>query len=94
MHDPIRRLAEWLRLLFAPGAGKRRAGVRSAAQCPSPAHSTVLPHLMRPSLPLHRSPYGLPLPLDGAECRVVRPYLIADFWIDLDRYVVGTEGAA
>ncbi|QOV37000.1 hypothetical protein IM697_00540 [Streptomyces ferrugineus] len=75
MRDLIRPLAEWLRLLLAPGTGKRRAGVQSAAWCPISPHSTAVPDPACLSLPLHRSPYGLHLPLDGAECRLVRPYL-------------------
>jgi hypothetical protein len=77
MHDLIRRLAAWLRLLLASGTGKRRAGAPSATRRPSPPHSIALPHLTHPPLPLHRSPYGLHLPLDGTECRLVRPYLTA-----------------
>ncbi|MFF3822086.1 hypothetical protein ACFYYD_36925 [Streptomyces bluensis] len=60
MHDLIRRTLEWLRLLFAPGTGKRRR---------SHCHPTPRLHLtpVRPTAPLphHRSPYGLPTPLDG-----------------------------
>ncbi|MBX9397888.1 hypothetical protein K4749_30945 [Streptomyces sp. TRM72054] len=77
MHDLIRRLTEWLRVLFAPGTGRRRAGVQSAAPRPVAPRFTADPHPACPSLPLHRSPYGFHLPLDGAECRLVRPYLTA-----------------
>ncbi|MFE9174219.1 hypothetical protein ACFYNZ_33075 [Streptomyces kebangsaanensis] len=70
MHDLIRRLAHWLGLLFGPGTGIHRAGA------PRPYRPACLtPDSVR--LPVHRSPYGLHLPLDGAETRLVRPYLAA-----------------
>ncbi|WSQ11895.1 hypothetical protein OG604_31380 [Streptomyces sp. NBC_01231] len=106
MHDLIRRNLEWLRLLFAPGTGKRRRPRRH----PSPYLTPV-----RPSAPLprHRSPYGLPTPLDGTASALVRPYLAAleqeaalqqhrrlalvlaaDFGIDLDRHLIGAQEVA
>ncbi|MEW1603192.1 hypothetical protein [Streptomyces sp. NPDC093808] len=71
MHDLIRRLAHWLGLLFGPGTGTHRAGD------PRPAYLTAGPAPAADSvcLPLHRSPYRLHLPLDGADSRLVRPYL-------------------
>ncbi|MET9445957.1 hypothetical protein [Streptomyces cinerochromogenes] len=93
MHDPIRRLAAWLRLLFTPGTGRRRAGVQSAVRYPSAPHFTAAPHVPRLSLPLHRSPYGLHLPLDGSESRLVRPYLAVGFGAGLDLSVIGAEEA-
>lgn len=73
MHDFIRRLAHWLGLLFGPGTGARRAGD------PRPAHLTASPAPTTDSvcLTLHRSPYCLHLPLDGADSRLVRPCLTA-----------------
>ncbi|MFI2510026.1 hypothetical protein [Streptomyces sp. NPDC018972] len=67
MHDHIRRIAHWLGLLLGPGTGTRRRGHRSPA--PDVGDSV--------HLPLHRSPYCLHPPLDGAESRLVRPYLVA-----------------
>jgi hypothetical protein len=66
MHDLIRRLTHWLGLLLGPGTGTHRAGDPLPARL---ADSVCLP--------LHRSPYCLHLPLDGAESRLVRPYLAA-----------------
>ncbi len=77
MHDLIRRTLEWLRLLFAPGTGKRRRPHRH----PYPRlHLTVVRRPsapLPPHLPRHRSPYGLPGPLDGTDSALVRPYLAA-----------------
>ena len=77
MHDLIRRTLEWLRLLFAPGTGKRRRPHQHPHFC---VHLTVVRRPSspeRPSLPRHRSPYGLDTPLDGADSALVRPYLTA-----------------
>jgi hypothetical protein len=73
MTDLIPRALQWLRLLLAPGTGKRRRP-RSRLH-PFPClHLTVV----RPaSLPRPRSPYGLHAPLDGADSVLVRPYLVA-----------------
>ncbi len=76
MHDLIPRALQWLRLLFAPGTGKRRRPRRH----PLPRlHLTpVCPYAPQPAhLPRHRSPYGLATPLDGTACALVRPYLAA-----------------
>jgi hypothetical protein len=78
MHDLIRRIVRWLGFLLGPGTGTRRVGHRSPA--PDVSDSA--------GLPLHRSPYCLHPPLDGAESRLVRPYL------DPDQYVVGAGKAA
>ncbi|MFF4111994.1 hypothetical protein [Streptomyces sp. NPDC001714] len=78
MHDLIPRALQWLRLLFAPGTGKRRRR----------PHRPPFPHLHLalvrcplttepPRLPGHRSPYGLGTFLDGADSALVRPYLVA-----------------
>ncbi|MFI8088528.1 hypothetical protein ACIF9R_09430 [Streptomyces sp. NPDC086080] len=73
MPDLIRRLAHWLGLLFSPGTGTHRAGdLRLAHLTAAPTPTTD-----SPCLPLHRSPYCLHLPLDGADSRLVRPYLTA-----------------
>ncbi|MFJ9708590.1 hypothetical protein [Streptomyces sp. NPDC101234] len=75
MHDLIPRALQWLRLLFAPGTGKRRRRPPfphvhlTLVRCPLTAEP---PHLSS-----HRSPYGLAAHLDGAESALVRPYLTA-----------------
>ncbi|MEU9447150.1 hypothetical protein [Streptomyces sp. NPDC048277] len=78
MHDLIPRALEWLRLLFAPGTGKRR---RRPHRPPFPhVHLTLVRCPLTaepPQLPGHRSPYGLAALLDGAESVLVRPYLTA-----------------
>lgn len=85
MHDLIPRTLQWLRLLFAPGTGKRRHHV------PFPhVHLTPGP----PQLPRHRSPYGLATPLDGNASALVRPYLAADVAINLDPHLVGAQEVA
>ncbi|GAA3494527.1 hypothetical protein GCM10019016_016270 [Streptomyces prasinosporus] len=78
MHDLIRRTVHRLGLLFGPGTGTRRAGDRRPARTGRHAGDPVRPLPPLPPLPPfppHRSPYGLHLPLDGAEARLVRPYL-------------------
>lgn len=72
MRNFIRRTARWLSLLLAPGPGTRRAGCRPAHPA-CPARPTAVPE----RFPLHRSPYGLDRPLDGAANCLVRPYLAA-----------------
>ncbi|MEU2179638.1 hypothetical protein [Streptomyces thermolilacinus] len=81
MHDLIRRIAQWLSLVLAPGTGTRRAGARPA---PTRAHATTsrptpVPATPTPRLPRHRSPYGLgpDRPFDGTTTPLVRPYLVA-----------------
>lgn len=81
MYDLIRRIVRWTGLLLGPGTGTHRAGVAR------PAHVTVRP-ADSARLPLHRSPYCRHLPLDGAESRLVRPYL------DLDQHIIGAGKAA
>lgn len=79
MHDLIARALQWLRLLFAPGTGKRRR-CRPRRHLFPHVHLTLVscPSVPQPpQLPLHRSPYGLHGPLDGAASLLVRPYLAA-----------------
>ncbi|MGR6970493.1 hypothetical protein ACU639_12925 [Streptomyces cynarae] len=105
MHDLIRQLTEWLRLLFSPGTGKRRGtNFRPCLPVQAIAERTSIP------LPRPRSPYGLDTPLDGAGSLLVRPYLLADeqeaalqrrrrlalvlaadFGIALDRHLIGGQ---
>ncbi|EFL33088.1 predicted protein [Streptomyces viridochromogenes DSM 40736] len=76
MHDLIPRALEWLRLLFAPGTGKRRRCLR----CSPHLRLTPVRPVSQPEpshLPRHRSPYGLPTHLDGTASALVRPYLAA-----------------
>lgn len=78
MQDLISRTLDWLRLLFAPGTGKRR---RRPHRSPFPHLNLILVRCPLtadpPHLPAHRSPYGLAALLDGAESALVRPYLTA-----------------
>ncbi|MET7481006.1 hypothetical protein ABZT17_42710 [Streptomyces sp. NPDC005648] len=106
MHDLIPRAVHWLRLLLAPGTGRRRRP--RAHRHPFPCvHITVV----RP-----RSPYGIHAPLDGSASALVRPYLVAherdadeaalqqrrrvalvlaaDYGIDLDRHLIGAREMA
>ncbi|MFB6844819.1 hypothetical protein ACFCXS_08160 [Streptomyces sp. NPDC056373] len=72
MRNLIRRTAHWLGFLLTPGTGKHR-------RTPHQPHPTAVRHITPPPayLPHPRSPYGLPTPLDGADSRLVRPYLLA-----------------
>ncbi|MFI8948178.1 hypothetical protein ACIGO6_16910 [Streptomyces sp. NPDC053750] len=72
MTDLIGRLITWVSLLLNPQGTHRRTGPRPTAR-PAPPHPT--PTGMAP-LPAHRSSYGLPTPLDGAETAAVRPYVL------------------
>ncbi|MCH0540750.1 hypothetical protein I3F58_14465 [Streptomyces sp. MUM 203J] len=85
MTDPICRIAEWLRLVFAPGSGRRRAGAR-----PTTAAPTAQPQSPRTSYgrvaqfgpgwgwtARPRPPYGLRGTFDGDTLVLVRPYLVA-----------------
>ncbi|WP_432119645.1 hypothetical protein [Streptomyces sp. bgisy032] len=72
MPDLIPRALRRLRLLLAPGSGKRRRGRRPRPHL-TPVRLPSAPPT--PPLPRHRSPYGLPTPLDGAASALVRPYL-------------------
>lgn len=74
MHDLIRRTLEWLRILFSPGTGKRRRTRHRPHLC---LHFTAVRRPSAPTLPHHRSPYGLATPLDGTDSALVRPYLAA-----------------
>lgn len=84
MQDLIRRIAEWLRQVFAPGSGKRRAGTRAEFSSegvvyPMPVQGPVrAPRRPSPrSLPRVGSPYGLEALLRGEEVALIRPYLVA-----------------
>lgn len=73
MLDLIRRIALWLRLLFTPGTGRRRAGARLVVVAAPADWAETAPA----PLPAHRSPYGLDERFDGAATVAVRPYLAA-----------------
>ncbi|GAA4316691.1 hypothetical protein GCM10023086_39300 [Streptomyces venetus] len=93
MHDLIPRALQWLRLLFGPGTGKRRR----CHHCSPRLHLTPVrrPSASQlPHLPRHRSPYGLPTPLDGTASALVRPYLAAHNHVALDRHLVDDQKAA
>ncbi|MFJ8596119.1 hypothetical protein [Streptomyces sp. NPDC093598] len=92
MHDLIPRALQWLRLLFAPGTGKRRRGRPRRHLFPH-VHLTLVscPSAPRsPQLPRHRSPYGLHTPLDGTASALVRPYL----GVDPDQHLIGPRKVA
>ncbi|MFG2127896.1 hypothetical protein ACGFNV_08855 [Streptomyces sp. NPDC048751] len=72
----IHALLRWVLDVCAPGTGRRRAGTRTAA-VPTLAHETDAPGPAAVRLPVHRSPYGLPVPLDGRATAPVRPYVLA-----------------
>ncbi|MFE7647958.1 hypothetical protein [Streptomyces phaeoluteigriseus] len=79
----IHALAHWILGVVRPGTGRRRAGTHPAAtparvpeRRPGPA---VVP------LPEPRSPYGLPLMLDGARTAPIRPYVLAAERVDQER---------
>lgn len=75
MHDLIRRIVHWVRLLFAPGTGRRRRVHRHPHLC---VHITAVRSPSAPPLaylPRLRSPYGLVTFLDGTDSVLVRPYL-------------------
>jgi hypothetical protein len=98
MHDLIRRTLEGMRLLLAPGTGKRRRTQRQRARrC---VHFTAVRHDPAPvaaPLPLHRSPYGLVGSLDGADSALVRPYLAAhdrETALQRRRRLLGTQEVA
>jgi hypothetical protein len=75
MHDLIRWTVQWLRLVFAPGTGKRRAGARLVSPARVQWPDTACTAAGR--LPAYRSPYGLDGPLDGGAVALVRPYIAA-----------------
>jgi hypothetical protein len=69
MTDPIRRFL--MRVSFF---GRPRGRHRRGDLLPYVAYGPPAPP--EPPLPAHRSPYGLPAPLDGAATVAVRPYLV------------------
>ncbi|MFF4257507.1 hypothetical protein ACFY1L_40610 [Streptomyces sp. NPDC001663] len=77
MTDLIPRALQWLRLLLAPGTGRRRKPRTLRGPFPRLHLTPVPPVHPTASLPHPRSPYGLHAPLDGADSLLVRPYLAA-----------------
>ncbi|MET9777421.1 hypothetical protein ABZ023_24665 [Streptomyces sp. NPDC006367] len=71
MYDLIHRIAQWLGFLLGPGTGRHRAGAPR-----NHPHHRPLPDAPA-RLPLHHSSHCRHLPLDGADNRLVRPYLTA-----------------
>lgn len=76
MTDLIGRLLAWMSLVLNPTGAHRRIAHRDTLP-PAPPVRTSPPPLPGPSLPVHRSPYGLHGPLDGAATIAVRPYVVA-----------------
>ncbi|CAM5689069.1 putative protein OS=Streptomyces aurantiogriseus OX=66870 GN=GCM10010251_17390 PE=4 SV=1 [Streptomyces aurantiogriseus] len=72
----IHALLRWTLGVCAPGTGRRRAGARPAA-VPALAREPEMRTPVVVRLPAHRSPYGLPVLLDGASTAPVRPYVLA-----------------
>ncbi|MFD3625669.1 hypothetical protein [Streptomyces sp. NPDC058698] len=77
MTDLIGRLVTGVSVLFRPRGAHRRTTHRPAL--------LALPARERPAatcfpLPSHRSPYGLPYVLDGAQTVTVRPYVTAPWF--------------
>ncbi|WP_399886215.1 hypothetical protein ACGH7X_17135 [Streptomyces sp. BBFR51] len=72
MTDLIGRLLARLGLMPKPRGTHRRTSPRPATRTapPPPSATGVVP------LPSHRSPYGLPTAIDGAETVAIRPYLL------------------
>ncbi|MFM9448239.1 hypothetical protein [Streptomyces acidiscabies] len=83
MHDFIRCIAARLLGVLVPGSGRRRAGFRAPVKSSVRYAAVPCPGVR---LPVHRSPYGLDVPLDGAGVTMVRPYVIGTG--------TGREGAA
>ena len=71
----IHALLRWVLDVCAPGTGRRRAHARPAGR--PPAGDPAVPGPVAVRLPVHRSPYGLPVPLDGRATAPVRPYVLA-----------------
>ncbi|CAL9465108.1 hypothetical protein SUDANB105_02706 [Streptomyces sp. enrichment culture] len=72
----IHVLLRWIRALYVPGPGRHRSGT-SAAAVPMPTDEPRATHPAAAPLPIHRSPYGLPTPLDVRTAASVRPYVRA-----------------
>ncbi|MFH8452586.1 hypothetical protein ACH4CD_25500 [Streptomyces fungicidicus] len=77
MTDLIGRLVTEVRVLFRPRGAHRRTGHRPPLPAITPPGQSVATGLRLPS---HRSPYGLPRVLDGAQTVAVRPYVIAPWF--------------
>jgi hypothetical protein len=71
----IHAMVRWTLGVLAPGTGTRRASARPVAPAPPHAPEALCPAV--DPLPAHRSPYGLPVPLDGRASHLVRPYVLA-----------------
>ncbi|AKZ56403.1 hypothetical protein SAM23877_3356 [Streptomyces ambofaciens ATCC 23877] len=71
MPDPIGRLITRVSLLLRP-----RGAHRGAVPHPAPRIAPRPPATATITLPTHRSPYGLPTLLDGADTVAVRPYVL------------------
>ena len=74
--EHIHAMARWILGVVAPGTGTRRASARPAA-VPAPARTPQTPRPTVVPLPAHRSPYSLPVPLDGRDTALIRPYVLA-----------------
>jgi hypothetical protein len=70
----IHAAARWILGVIAPGTGTRRAGTRPTAPTSVRARETLCAAAVPPA---HRSPYGVPVPLDGRASALARPYVLA-----------------
>ncbi|MFD7710113.1 hypothetical protein [Streptomyces sp. NPDC059786] len=70
----IRRLTALVSSLIVPRGSHRRTARHRAQPTSGPRPGVCAPP-PPPPLPLHRSPYGLDTPLDGAATKALRPYL-------------------
>ncbi|MER5291556.1 hypothetical protein ABT382_05630 [Streptomyces pharetrae] len=69
MTDLVRRFTAWMGLWSRP---PRRTASQKTSCNPRRLHCRS----RRPPLPVHRRPYGLDIPLEGAATVSVRPYLV------------------
>ncbi|MFF4798404.1 hypothetical protein ACFY1U_08315 [Streptomyces sp. NPDC001351] len=60
-----------------PGRPRARHGTRRASARPATARAPQAPRPTPVRLPAHRSPYGLPVSLDGRATAPIRPYVLA-----------------
>ncbi|MFH8800175.1 hypothetical protein ACH4F6_11345 [Streptomyces sp. NPDC017936] len=71
----IHALLRWILGACTPGNGRHRAGASPTVGFLACEAETT--EAVAVPLPAHRSPYGLPVPLDGRATVSVRPYVLA-----------------
>jgi hypothetical protein len=80
----IIQVLHWIIGVFGPGTGRRRAGTHPAAVAPICQQGRRPGPVVVP-LPKPRSPYGLPVLLDGTRTAPIRPYVLAVERADQER---------